>query len=54
MIAALFGLGILTAILVPLLVATFPTWEWRLLCWLNRRRIVRASRDYRAAIRRPR
>jgi hypothetical protein len=49
---ALLGLGLLTAIVTPIAVATFPAWEWRVLCWLDRRRRNREARGHRTAIRR--
>lgn len=49
---ALLGLGLLTAIVTPIAVATFPAWEWRVLCWLDRRRRDREARGHRTAIRR--
>ena len=49
---ALLGLGLLTAIVTPIAMATFPTWEWRVLCWLDRRRRNRETRGHRTAIRR--
>ncbi len=50
----LLGLGLLTAIAVPLAAATFPAWEWRILCWLDKRRRNRTCPPIRVALRRPR
>lgn len=50
---SLLGLGLLTAILLPLAIFTLPIWEWRVLCWLDRRRRTRETRSYRSALRRP-
>lgn len=50
---ALLDLGLLTAIVTPIAVGTFPAWEWRVLYWLDRRRREREARSYRRALRRP-
>lgn len=47
----LLSLGALVVVLVPVAVVTFPVWEWRILCWLDRRRRAREARP-RVALRR--
>jgi hypothetical protein len=48
---ALLGWGLLVVIVVPVAVATFPLWEWRILCWLDKRRKRREAQPPRMAVR---
>jgi hypothetical protein len=50
---SLLGLGLMTAILLPLAALTAHRWEPALLRWLERRRRAREAHTYRTALRRP-
>jgi hypothetical protein len=47
----ILALGLLTAAGAPLAIITFRWWEWRVLCWLDRRRNARKAQSYQTSAR---